>query len=68
LISDPAERIFRFNEAVMKAVSAHIVDVKINSSFYMGSAERDALKATFDLVRTKYPKIFTICDGKFADV
>ena len=67
-ISDPAERIFRFNEAVMKAVSPHIVDVKINSSFYMWSAEREALKTTFELIRTKYPNIFTICDGKFADV
>lgn len=67
-VDDVAERIFRFNEAVMTAVWSSVVDVKVNSSFYMWSAERTALKATFQLLRDKYPHIFTICDGKFGDV
>lgn len=67
-IDDVAERIYRFNEAVMAAVWSSIVDVKVNSSFYMWSPQRAALKATFELLRTKYPDIFTICDGKFGDV
>lgn len=67
-VDDIAERIFRFNEAVMAAVWSFVVDVKINSSFYMWSAERTALRSTFQLLRNKYPDIFTICDGKFGDV
>lgn len=67
-IADTAEKIFRFNEAVMAAVGTSLVDVKVNSSFYMWSAERAALKATFQLLRERYPGVFTICDGKFGDV
>lgn len=67
-ITDVAERIYRFNEAVMNAVWQYVVDIKINSSFYMWSAERSSLKATFQLLKDRYPDVLTICDGKFGDV
>lgn len=63
-----AEGIFQFNKQIIDATAQHAVDFKINTNFYLGSQGRLALEQTLQYLKTRYPQVLRVCDGKFADV
>ncbi len=57
-----------FSKKIIDATADATVDFKINPSFFQGEAGRRALSATFSYLKTEYPEIVRISDGKFADI
>lgn len=66
--SNEADGILLFNQQVIDATAEYAVDFKINSNFFQGELGRRALAGTFDYIKSSYPNVLRVCDGKFADV
>lgn len=57
-----------FNQRIIDATVPYAVDYKVNSNFFQSTAARAALTNTFEYLKSAYPEVIRVCDGKFADV
>lgn len=61
---------FDFNKMIIEATHDFVCAYKPNMAFYEARGDQGMreLKLTMDYLNEKYPDVFTICDGKRADI
>lgn len=65
---DESQLIYTFCKRIIESTHNYTIDYKVNANFFQNWHARQAMEQVFTLLRTEYPQVIRICDGKFADV